>query len=186
MRALRRTGPFDTEDAALVFSRRMQVDLRDAARRRIGRVQIDPAQRPALLRVVPRDAAPDAQPQDVFLHWDQAVDDAGCLRHCVVCRGRLYRTRTLPQVTPIVVVLAAAGVLVAAFGLAANPWVYGALVTVLLLDIAVLVFSRTRLVCYRCGSLYDRLRVARYHRAWDPREAESSAAGDQTSSSDSV
>lgn len=81
------------------------------------------------------------------------------------------------------VVLAAAGVLVAAFGLAANPWVYGSLVGVLLLDVGVLVIARTRLVCYRCNSVYDRLRVARYHRRWDPREAESEAEVTQASSS---
>jgi len=104
----------------------------------------------------------------------------------VACGGKLYRTRTLPQVTPIVVVLAASGVLVAAFGLAANPWIYGALVAVLLLDIGVLVLARTRLVCYRCGSTYDRLPVARYHRSWDPREAESEAASRQPSSSPSA
>lgn len=137
------------------------------------------------------DAPTGAPPQEVFLNWDQAMDDAGCLRHCIVCGGRLYRTRTLPQVTPVVVVLAAAGVLIAAFGLAANPWVYGALVAVLLLDVGVLVFSRTRLVCYGCGSSYDRLRVARYHRSWDPRAAEESALpepreSNQSSSSDSA
>jgi len=129
-----------------------------------------------------RDAAPDAPLQEVFLNWDQAVDDAGCLRHCIACGGQLYRTRTLPQVTPVVVVLAAAGVLVAAFGLAANPWVYGALVSVLLLDVGVLVVSRTRLVCYRCGSAYDGVGVARYHRRWNPREAEGAAPVDQSSS----
>ncbi len=150
----------------------MQLDLRDAARRRIGRVEIDAAQRPPIVRVAQRDGGS----QEVFLHWDQAVDDAGCLRHCIACGGRLYRTRTLPQVTPVVVVLAAAGVVIAALGFAANPWVYGALITVLLLDIMVLALARDRLSCYRCASRFDDLRVARYHRRWDPRDAATAAA----------
>lgn len=160
----------------------MLVDLRDSSRRRIGRLEIDAAQRPALVRV-PRREAP---PQEVFLNWDQAVDDSGCLRHCVACGGRLYRTRTLPQVTPFVVVLAAAGAVIAAFGFAANPWVYGTLVAVLILDVLVLLLARDRLVCYRCLSVYDRLPVARYHRRWDPREAETSAPRDQPSASGSA
>lgn len=128
----------------------------------------------------------DAPPQEVFLNWDQAIDDAGCLRHCVACGGRLYRTRTLPQVTPVVVVLAAAGAVIAALGFAANPWVYGSLVAVLALDVLVLLLARDRLVCYRCHSAYDRLRVARYHRRWDPRAAESEPPADQPSPSVSV
>ncbi|MBX3354140.1 MAG: hypothetical protein KF724_00400 [Phycisphaeraceae bacterium] len=151
----------------------MRIDLRDAARQRIGRVSIESSQRPTLVRVERRDDASDAPTaHDVFLNWDQAVDDAGCLRHCIACGGRVFRSRSLPQVTPVVVVLAVAGVLVAAFGLAANPLVYAALVAVLLLDIGVLLVARTRLICYRCGSIYDRVPVARYHTAWNRRDAE--------------
>ena len=42
-----------------------------------------------------------------------------------------------------------------------------------LVDVAVLAFVPTRLVCYRCGTSYRGARVARMHRAWDPRVAAS-------------
>ena len=38
---------------------------------------------------------------------------------------------------------------------------------VLLLDSAVLLFSRRRLVCYRCRTSFHGLPIARYHRPWD-------------------
>jgi len=89
-------------------------------------------------------------------------------------------------VTPIVVVLAAAGAVIAALGFAANPWVYAALVAVLVLDILVLALARARLVCYRCGSRFDRLPVARYHRRWDSRDAATETAAAHSSESASV
>lgn len=148
----------------------MQVDLRDERRRRLGRVEVDPAARPSRVRVTP----PRSEPRDVFLLWEQALDDSGALRRCVACGGELFRQRTLPQVTPFVVVLAAAGVVIVALGYAGNPWVFGALVGVLLLDVLVLLLARQRLVCYRCGSSFSGIAVARYHRRWDPLHAEAS------------
>lgn len=91
----------------------------------------------------------------------------------------------MPQITPVVVVLAAAGAVIAALGFAANPWIYGSLVAVLVLDILVLALARARLVCYRCGSQFDRVPVARYHRRWDSRDALTEATSDQSSASGS-
>jgi hypothetical protein len=89
----------------------------------------------------------------------------------------MFRTKSFPQVTVIVVILAFAGAVVAALGYAADPKVLTAMVIVLLVDVGILVFSRPLLVCYRCRSTYADLPIARYHRRWDSRVAEKHAAG---------
>ena len=144
----------------------MLVELRDVHRRRIGRVEIDPAAQPTRVEV------PKAR-RSVILHWDSAVDDAGHLRRCLVCGcSTLFRAKNFPQVTLLVVVLAFAGAAISALGLATDPVVLGALVLVLLLDVGILLFSRQRLVCYQCRTTYSRLQIARYHETWDRAVAE--------------
>jgi hypothetical protein len=144
----------------------MHVDVRTQDGTRLGRVEIDQATRP--IRVRPGDAD-----RDIFLEWDNAVDDAGNLRACIACGdSHLYRSRSLPQVTPFVALIAIAGATVSLLGFATSTWVLSLLVVVLVIDIGVLVVARTRLVCYRCGSVYGNLPIARYHRGWDPTVAE--------------
>ena len=144
----------------------MHVDVRTQDGTRLGRVKIDQATRP--IRVRPGNAD-----RDTFLEWENAVDDAGHLRACITCGERhLYRSRSLPQVTPFVALIALAGATISLLGFANSDWVLGMLVAVLAIDVGVLLLARTRLVCYRCGSVYDDLRVAGYHRRWDPTVAE--------------
>jgi hypothetical protein len=47
-----------------------------------------------------------------------------------------------------------------------------AMALVLVADVAILAFSRRRLVCYRCRTSYHELPIARYHRTWDRATAE--------------
>ncbi|MHC4989841.1 MAG: hypothetical protein ACYTGC_02580 [Planctomycetota bacterium] len=143
----------------------MRVELRDRDRRRIGRITLsrplDPSQRPTRVQV-------DGGQREVFLRWDSALDDAGQLRRCIVCGcGDLFTEKAFPQVTAFVVVLAFAGAVVGFLGYATTPPVLVAMGLVLVLDLAILVFSRRRLVCYRCRSSYHALPIARYHRRWD-------------------
>ena len=147
----------------------MEIALHDRRRRPVGRVRVDPAARPVRVKVT----ADDGTAHDAFLEWERAVDDAGQLRACVACGcQRLYRRKTLPRMTPFVLVLAGAGVVAGALGYSSHPVVLAALVVLLALDVAVLFVARTQLVCYRCGTSYADLRVARYHRAWDARTAQ--------------
>lgn len=144
----------------------MRADLRDSSRRPLGRVEIDLAERPTRVQIPGTD-------REVFLAWEGALDDAGHLRRCVACGCQgMFRTKSFPQITVIVVILAFAGAIVAALGYAADPKVLVAMVVVLLLDVGILVFSHVLLVCYRCRSTYRDLPIARYHRRWDSREAE--------------
>ncbi|MFO0827592.1 MAG: hypothetical protein U0572_05520 [Phycisphaerales bacterium] len=142
----------------------MRIDARDTDGRWLGRIEVDPGQRPSLVAVTDSTATTHER----FLNWDGALDDAGHLRHCLICGcPSMYRSKALPQVTPFIVVLAFAGAFVGLLGYATNPIVLPALVVLLVIDIATLVVARTRLVCYRCGSRYSRLSIARYHRRWD-------------------
>jgi hypothetical protein len=144
----------------------MRIELRDDSRRRIGRIEVDPALRPTRVTVVEAD-------REVFLNWDTAQDDAGHLRRCVVCGCTdLFREKAFPQVTSFVVVLAFIGAVVGllgGFGLpgfATTPPVLIAMGVVLVVDVAILLLSKSRLVCYRCRTSYHGLPIARYHRSW--------------------
>lgn len=139
---------------------RMRVDLRDETRRRIGRIEVDPTERPTRVAVV--DGG-----DDVFLNWDGAVDDGGHLRRCVACGCPvLFREKAFPQLTGLVVIMAFAGSVYGAIG-EVRPPMFVTMAAVLVLDVAILLYSRRRLVCYRCRSAYYGVDIARYHRSWD-------------------
>ncbi len=148
----------------------MRIELRDQSRRRLGRIEVDPALRPTRVTVAAADGRP---PREVFLEWDTAVDDAGHLRRCVSCGCHsMFRMRSFPQVTVFIVVLAFAGSVVALLGYATDPVVLALLLTLLTVDVAILLLSRRQLICYRCRTTYSNLPIARYHRSWDRTEAE--------------
>ncbi len=138
----------------------------------MGRIDVDPALRPTRVKVVETD-------KEVFLNWDTAVDDSGQLRRCVACGcADLFVEKVFPVVTGVVVVLAFAGFIVGALGFlnvipfAGSPYVLEAMGVILILDVAILLFSRRRLVCYQCRSSYHQIKIARYHRSWDRAVAE--------------
>jgi len=144
----------------------MRIEPRDASGRRLARIEVDERSRPARIHV-------PGVSQDVFLRWEGALDDASSLRRCTICGcGELYTRKNLPQVTPFVVVLAFAGVAVALLGYSTNPIVYGLLALLLAVDVLTLALSERQVVCYACGAVYSRLRVARYLRRWDRSVAE--------------
>jgi hypothetical protein len=173
----------------------MRIELRDERRSRVGRVDIDSTQRPTRVTVTrnptgwrqffgrgwlsfsglfagskPASSHDDhvSGSREVFLTWDTALDDAGQLRRCVACGcPELFREKAFPQVTGFVVLLAFIGAIVGALGLATDLPVLLTMAGVLLLDIAILFFSRRRLVCYQCRSSFHDLPIARYHRPWD-------------------
>lgn len=148
----------------------MRIELRDSSKRRLGRVEINEGERPARIAV-------PGLVHDLFPRWEGAVDDSGSLRRCVVCGcERLYRRRNLPQVTPVVAVLAFSGAVVAILGYAASPLATAALVALLVIDVFILVFSERQLCCYRCGAIFTATRIARFHRPWERAVAEKVAA----------
>ena len=152
---------------------RMQIRLRDLERRPVGTAEVNPAARPPRIEV----RAADGSVREVFLDWEQALDDAGCLRACVACRcPELYRRRTPIWFTPFALVLAAAGLVAAMTGHSSDPLVLAALVVLVVVDVAVLALVRTRLVCYRCGTSYSGMPIARQHRRWAARPAARAAA----------
>jgi hypothetical protein len=144
----------------------MRIELRDDDRNRIGRIEVDPALRPTRVTVA-------ATGREVFLDWDTVVDDAGHIRRCVACQcPDLFREKAFPQVTGIVVVLAFVGAVIGASGLVTQLPVLAVMVLVLVADVGILLFSRRRLVCYRCRTSYHRVPIAKYHRSWDRARAE--------------
>jgi hypothetical protein len=144
----------------------MKIRLRDADRRPLGSIEVDPDQRPV------RATVPETG-REVFLQWDSAIDDGGHLRRCVACGGTdLFHEKDFPVITSVIVVLAFVGAAVGLRGFGDSPLVLGILSAVLVADVAILLLSRRHLVCYRCHSSYPGTRLARYHRSWDRAVAE--------------
>lgn len=126
------------------------------------------AARPTRVKLSTDGRTPSADGREIFLTWDGAIDDAGCVKACVVCGcTSLFRKRSFPRVMIFVVPLAFAGAVVAALGYAQNPWVLGAMVVLLVIDAAIFFFAPKHLVCYRCRSTYSDTSIARYHHDWD-------------------
>ncbi|MCH2143905.1 MAG: hypothetical protein MK082_02035 [Phycisphaerales bacterium] len=147
----------------------MRIDVNDPARRRRGRITVDPTQRQH--RVPLEDGE-----GEVFLSWDGTLDDAGHLRKCVCCGcPNLYRMRTLPSVTPIIVILAFAGAAVSLLGYATNQLVYATLILVLVIEVTIVLVAKVRLVCYRCRSQYSDIPIAPYHERFERENAEAAA-----------
>ena len=128
--------------------------------RKIDQFWIAIEQRPSKVRL-------EQSGDDVFIDWNSTVDDSGRLRACVLCRGDVYRERTFPQITAIVIVLAFAGGVAGLLGLVTTWLMLIAMMSVLLIDIIILIFSFNRLVCYKCGTRYSKLTIAPYHQKWD-------------------
>jgi hypothetical protein len=145
----------------------MRIDVNDPARRRRGWIRVDPTQRTPRVPL-------EGGSGKVFLAWDGALDDAGHLRKCLCCgSSNLYRIRSLPSVTPIIVILAFVGAAVGLLGYANNPVVLTSLVVVLLFEVTIILVARNRLVCYRCRSQYSDTPIARYHPRFDREQSDS-------------
>jgi hypothetical protein len=155
--------PLDLRVATILL---MRIDWRDEQRRKIGRVEVDAAERPTRAPIY-EPGLHDPQ-REAFLQWEGALDDAGQLRKCLACGcSDLWKEKAFPQVTGFVIIMAFVGAIVGALGLATNLPVLLLLIAVLVLDVAILVFSTRRLVCYRCRTRYHEMRIARYHQTWD-------------------
>ena len=139
----------------------MRVVVRQEDRRRLGEIEVDADKKPARATTLDTD-------QEVFLDWERSFDDGGQLRRCIACGSEdLFRHKTFPQITPIVIVLAFALSFIGVLGYVTDIAILIGMTGVLLLDIAILFFARTRLYCYKCRSQYRELDIAEYHRRWD-------------------
>lgn len=139
----------------------MRVLVRQIDRSHVGEIEADPDQQPARTRTLHSN-------QEVFLDWERAFDDSGHLRRCIICGSdQLFQHKTFPQITPFVIVLAFALSLIGVLGYVTDIAILIGMTCVLFLDIMILFFAKTRLICYRCRSQYRNVDIADYHRRWD-------------------
>jgi len=137
--------------------------------RRVTSLNVDPQRRPTRVRTAEDD-------RDIYLDWEQSLDDEGRLRHCLVCGKGIYKRKAFPQVTGFVVVLAFALALVGILGFAEDIPLLIGMSVVLLIDIGILLFAGTHLECYGCHASYRSIPIAPWHRPWDRNEAARHAA----------
>ncbi|MFW6059848.1 MAG: hypothetical protein ACODAQ_06680 [Phycisphaeraceae bacterium] len=145
----------------------MHIDLRDERRRPLFAVDVDLAAPPAIVH------APGDNGTSVHLDWDRALDDEHHLRHCPACGCReLFVRKPMPQVTVFVIILLVSAIAMLLYG-QVNP--LAALIgfaVLAVVDIAIYLFTRRELVCYRCHSAFSGMPIRRDHPRWDRARAE--------------
>jgi len=111
---------------------------------------------------------PDGSGREIYLDWEAATDDQGCLRHCPACGCReLFVRKNFPQITGFLFVLAAAlvSIILFAYHLVIPAMVVLGLVAVI--DAVIFLFAGKCLVCYRCRSEYRELPISPKQAGWD-------------------
>ncbi len=139
----------------------MHIDIRNDQRRHLFRAEVDLRQRPSVVK--------DRGGQEVYLQWDQAVDDEGYLRRCPICACRdLFVRKDFPQVTAFASVVLAAVVSLVLVGFRRILASVIVLITLICVDGAIFFFAPRCLVCYQCRSTFRRLPIRHRHPRWDP------------------
>jgi hypothetical protein len=128
-------------------------------------ISVELASRPSKIMI-------DNTSEEVFLDWDATVDDSDRLRSCIVCSRDLYKERAFPQITGIVIVFAFAGGIAGVVGFLTTWSMLMVMVIVLIVDIAILLFDKPRLVCYGCGTKFKKTAIAPHFQGWDQHRAE--------------
>lgn len=162
---------------------RVKIDVHNERRERLFRVEVDAADPPSVVKPpsdgrangdretpAPGDATADGdQPREMYLDWDQAIDDLGHLRRCPVCGCReLFARKDFPQVTGFVIVVLAALVAMWLFVGARQVIAgLGVLAAVALIDAVVYLFAGRCLVCYRCRSEFRDTPIRKDHPGWE-------------------
>ncbi|MAE63759.1 MAG: hypothetical protein CMJ18_05760 [Phycisphaeraceae bacterium] len=140
----------------------MRIEIKDFQHKRILSAEVDLDDPPSLVRPV------DGGDREVYLHWDQAIDDERHLRRCPVCGcGELFVRKDFPQVTGLLIVVLAAVIALVLFGARQQVWAFTVLGMVALIDTAIFVFAGRCLVCYRCRSEYRDLPIRADHPGWE-------------------
>jgi hypothetical protein len=129
------------------------------------RVAVDLTEKPSMISI-------KNTGEELFLDWNATVDDSDRLRSCIVCSNDLYRERALPQITGIVIVLAFSGAIAGVGGFLTTWSMLSAMIVVLLLDVAILLFVKPRLVCYGCGTKFKNTPISPHFHGWDQQHAE--------------
>jgi hypothetical protein len=128
-------------------------------------ISVSLSQRPSKIAIESTD-------EELFLDWDATLDDSDRLRSCIVCSSDLYKERSFPRITGIIIVLAFAGGIAGVVGFLTTWSMLLAMIVVLILDIAILLFDKPRLVCYGCGSKFKKTAIAPHFHGWDQHRAD--------------
>ncbi len=154
----------------------VRIDIRNLQRRHLYRVEVDPKNPPRIVGFPAGDAAStsaNSSEGEIYLNWDQAIDDRGYLRHCPVCNCKdLYTRKNFPQITGFVIVALGVALSLVLIGYRQSTAAVVVLLVMIAADLAILFLSRRKLVCYRCRSEFHGLPVSRDQRPWDSATAE--------------
>lgn len=139
----------------------MRITANNLDREPLGVAVVDVASRPARARLRPAD-------REIDLNWQNAVDEQGRLRRCVVCGCReIFRRRDFPQRFGLMLVIAAAIASVILLARGQALWSMCVLLAAVVIDRIVYVFTKECLVCYRCRSEFRDVAIDASHEQWD-------------------
>jgi len=143
----------------------VRIDICNPRQEPLFTVQVDAEHPPSVVK--PPEGS--AHGQEVYLDWDQALDDRGHLRRCPVCGCReLFVRKNFPQVTGLLIVVFA-GVVATYLALGKRQVIAAGIVllTVALIDALIFMFTGKCVVCYRCRSTFRGLPIGRDQRGWE-------------------
>jgi hypothetical protein len=151
----------------------MRIELHDKSGK-LGAVEVDPARPPGVVRLR---KAPGGEVEH-YLEWERAFDDEGQLRRCPACGSEsLYWRRIFQPLTGFIVVLIVGLVAVLLYGVTNAPlWlIAGSLAVVIFINGLIVRFSPRFMGCYRCGTRFRGVKVAKQWGEWDSATAASIA-----------
>lgn len=148
----------------------MKIDLRNRNREPLYTVKLDPKDPPSVVR------DPKGQGPEVFLEWDQSIDDQGTLRRCPCCGCRdLFVRKDFAQVTALALVVLAAIFSLGLYGLVGSRFLLPAgvlLGIVIVIDVLIYLYSPRCVVCYQCHSEFRDMPIGVHLHAWEPTTGE--------------
>lgn len=141
----------------------MRIDLRDVNRRPLFRCEVD-------LTNPPREAVPPSAEggRAIEFQWSGALDERRRLRRCPVCGCReLFVRRDFPQKTGLGIVVVAGATSMALFAIGHVLAALAVLMSVVVVDALMYLFTRRCLVCYQCRSEFRGMEIADDLESWD-------------------
>ncbi len=108
--------------------------------------------------------------EEHYLDWDRAFDDEGHLRKCPACDcDALYIVRVFPTLSVIIFIMLVAMACWALYDVtdtSLGPMVM-AVVAVVIVHFFFKIYSPRHLVCYRCSTRFEGVKISHDRKEWD-------------------
>lgn len=148
----------------------MKIDLHNLRGEFLTRVDCQPGNLPPVVHV-----ERGGRTEEHYLDWDRAFDDEGHLRKCPACEcDALYIVRVFPTLSVIIFIMLIALACMVLYGVTdtpLGPMVMG-VIAVIVVHLFFKFYSPRHLVCYRCSSRFEGVKISQERKEWDTAESQ--------------